>query len=70
MDTQLAQVVDFLRVNGYRVTGVTFDLVQPDDGLTGVGLLPTGQEVRFFFPTKEGITPAIQSPMTTFRKVP
>lgn len=71
MDTELALVVEFLRVNGYRVTGVTFDLVQPSEGWTGVGLLPNDQEVRFFYPTKEGITPAIQTPVhPTLRKVP
>lgn len=58
----LSLAVEFLKNNGFRVTGVTFDLVQPSDGLSGVGLLRDGREVRFFIPSTTDIQAVVGSP--------
>jgi len=55
------RAVKFLAENGYRVTGVTFDLFQ-SDGLSGVGLLSNGHEVRFFIPDVPDQLAVIGSP--------
>lgn len=58
---QLQRAVAFLIANGYRVTGVTFDLFQTD-GLAGVGLLPDGREIRFWLPDLPDQLAVIGSP--------
>ena len=49
MDEDVRRAVEFLHANGYKVTGVTFDLFKTD-GLAGVGLMPDGREIRFWIP--------------------
>ena len=55
------RAVEFLAINGYKVTGVTFDFFQVD-GLRGTGLLPDGREIRFWLPETPGALPVIGVP--------
>lgn len=62
VDPDVQRAMELLQANGYRVTGVMFDLFEAN-GLRGVGLLPDGREVRFWLPTDQNESPVIGCPV-------
>ena len=57
----MRRAIEFLAINEYKVTGVTFDFFQAD-GLRGTGLLPDGREIRFWIPDTPAALPVIGAP--------